>query len=107
MLLKELEYDGIDFEVHSSQQFATVVFDRSEDDEKAFITIIKDRKINQFEGNNKYNPSARRRSTCVYASEESYGGRTIKICTIQHKGTTEVEVHSVEQEEMDYLFKTT
>ncbi|WP_120799072.1 short-chain dehydrogenase [Thiocapsa rosea] len=104
-ILKEIEYEEIDFEVHSSQQFATVVFDRGEDDEQALITVIKDRKINQFEGNNKYNPSARRRSTCIYAKEEWEGGRVIKICTIQHKGTTLIEVHSVAQAELDYLFK--
>jgi hypothetical protein len=106
-LLKELKYEEIDFEVYSSQQFATVVFDRGEDEEKVLITIIKNGKINQLEGNNQYNPSARRRSTCVYAKEEWDGGKTIKICTIQHKGTTLVEVHSVDQEELDYLFKNT
>lgn len=106
-LLKELEYEEISFEANSSQQFATVVFDRKEDDEKSFITIIKDGRINQFEGSNKYNPSARRRSTCVYTKEEWDDGDTIKICTIQHKGTTLVEVHSVDQEELDYLFKNT
>lgn len=106
-LIKELEYGEIDFEEYSSQQFATVVFDRVEDQEEVLITIIKDGKINQFEGNNQYNPSARRRSTCVYAKEEWDGGKTIKICTIQHKGTTLVEVHSVDQQELDYLFKNT
>lgn len=106
-LLKELEYGNIDFEIYSSQQFATVVFDRAEDEEKALITIIKDGKINQFEGDNQYNPSGRRRSTCVYAREEWDDGKTIKICTIQHKGTTLVEVHSVDQEELHYLFKNT
>ena len=106
-ILKEIEYEEIDFEVHSSQQFATVVFDRSEDEEQALITIIKDGMINQFKGNNKYNPSARRRSTCIYAKEEWKDGKVIKICTIQHKGTTLIEVHSVEQAELDYLFKST
>ena len=107
MKLKELEYSDIDFEVSSSQQFATVVFERGEDEEKVLITIIKNGKINQFEGNNKYNPSTRRRSTCVYAKEEWEDGKIIKVCTVQHKGTTFVEVHSVEQDEIDYLFKNT
>lgn len=106
-LLKNLEYEEIAFEVNSSQQFATVIFDRGEDEEQPLITIIKGGKINQLSGNNKYNPSARRRSTCVYAKEECDGGKIIKICTIQHKGTTLVEVHSVDQEELDYLFKNT
>ena len=105
--LKELSYDEIDFEVHSSQQNATVLFDRSEDKETSLITVIKDGKINQFEGNNKYNPSARRHSSCVYTREEWDGGKTIKICTIQHKGTTLIEVHSVSQDELTYLFKNT
>jgi len=105
--LKELDYDDLDFEVNSSQQFATVVFERNEDSETHLITIIKDGKINQFDGNNKYNPSARRRSTCVYTKEEWDDGDIIKICTIQHKGTTLVEVHDVSQEELDYLFKNT
>jgi hypothetical protein len=105
--LKEIEYDDVDFEVHSSQQFATVVFDRSEDEEQALITIIKGGMINQFKGNNKYNPSARRISTCIYTKEEWQDGKVIKICTIQHKGTTLVEVHGVDQAELDYLFKST
>jgi hypothetical protein len=106
-LLKELEYDEVAFEVNSSQQFATVIFDRGEDEEEVIITIIRDGKINQFAGSNQYNPSARRSSTCVYAKEEWDDGDVIKICTIQHKGTTIVEVHSVDQEEMDYVFKNT
>lgn len=104
-LLKELEYEDIDFEEYSSQQFATVVFDRSEDEDLALITVIKDRKINQFEGSNQYNPSARRWSTCVYVKEEWEGGKVIKICTIQHKGTTLIEIHGVDQQEVDYLFE--
>ena len=104
--LKEIEYDDIDFEVHSSQQFATVIFDRSEDEEQASITIFKDGMINQINGNNKYNPSRRRWSTCIYVEEEWLGGETIKICIIQHKGTTQVEVHSVDQDELSYLFKS-
>ena len=64
-LLKELSFSDIDFEVSSSQQFATVIFDRREDAEKALITVFKDGKINQFEGDNKYNPSSRRHSSCT------------------------------------------
>ena len=105
-LLKKLRYEVANFNEYSSQQFATVIFDRDEDAEETLITVIKDRKINQFDGNNKYNPSTRRRSSCVYAKEEcddSY----IKICTIQHKGETAIEIHSVSQDELDYLFKNT
>lgn len=105
-LLKELNYEGIDFQEYSSQQFATVLFDRPEDAEETLITIIKDEKINQFDGDSRYNPSRRRHSSCVYVKEE-VGGKCIKICTIQHKGLTLVEVHSVSQDEMDYLFKNT
>lgn len=106
-LLKNLKYDDVDFEIYSSQQFATVVFDRAEDEEHVLITVIKNGKINQFEGNNNYNPSARRVSTCIYTREEAENedGKVIKICIIQHKGTTLVEVHSVDKEELDYLFK--
>ena len=53
-LLKELEYDEIDFQKYGSQQLATVVFDRDEDGEQSQITILKDGKINQFNGSNKY-----------------------------------------------------
>ena len=106
-LLKELDCDDIAFEINSSQQFATVVFERAEDEKETIITVIKNGKINQFEGNNLYNPSPRRRSTCVYVKEEWDGGGIIKICTIQHKGTTRIEVHSVEHEEFEYLFKNT
>lgn len=103
--LKELEFDEIDFSINSSQQFATVIFERNEDDKKSLITVIRDKKINQFEGNNKYNPSPRRGSTCVYVSEEwEKNCKTIKICTIQHKGTTLVEIHSAPDEELEYLF---
>ena len=46
--IKELNYDEIDFQEYSSQQFATVLFDRSEDETEILITIIKDGKINQI-----------------------------------------------------------
>jgi hypothetical protein len=105
--VKELKFDDIDFEVYSSQQFATVLFDWGEDQEETLITVIKGRKINQFNGDNKYNPSMRRHSSCVYVKEEGTGGGTIKICTIQHKGVTLVEVHSVSNDEINYLFKNT
>jgi hypothetical protein len=103
-LLQELEFEELDFEIYSSQQFATVLFDRNEDDEKTLITIIKDGVIKQVDGNNKYNPSARRHSSCVYVKEEWEGGKVIKICTIQHKGTTLIQVHRVQQDELSYLF---
>lgn len=106
-LLKKLEYEDVDFEVYSSQQFATIVFDRGEDEECVLITVIKNRKINQFEGDNRYNVSSRRISTCIYAREEAENedGKVIKICIIQHKGVTLVEVHSVDKEELNYLFR--
>ncbi|WP_278414019.1 hypothetical protein [Stutzerimonas kunmingensis] len=103
-VLKELELDGINFSVESSQQFATVVFDRAEDDDECSITILSDGKINQFTGDNRYNPSVRRFSTCVYVREEWDDGDVVKICTIQHKGVTLVEVHSVAADEINYLF---
>jgi len=103
-LLKELEFNEIDFEVHSSQQFATVLFDRPEDSKTTLITVFKDGKIKQFDGDNRYNSSARRHSSCVYLTEEGKGGKNIKICTIQHKGITLIEIHSVSPEELSYLF---
>lgn len=102
--IKTLDFDGINFAVNSSQQFATVLFDRSEDNETTLITIFKDGKIKQIDGDNKYNPSARRHSSCVYVKEEFDGGKVIKICTIQHKGTTLVEIHEVSNDEISYLF---
>lgn len=103
-LLKEFEFEEIDFEIHSSQQFATVLFHRSEDDKKTLITIIKDGVIKLIDGNNKYNSSLRRHSSCVYVKEEWESGKVIKICTIQHKGTTLLEAHKVQQDELSYLF---
>ena len=105
--LKNLTYEDIDFTEYSSQQFATVIFDRTEDQETADITVFSDGKINQFKGTNKYNPSSRRQSSCVYVEEEGEKGKTIKICTIQHKGSTLIEIHSVSGEELMYLFKPT
>jgi len=101
--VKELKFDDIGFEVDSSQQFATVLFDRDDDQEEALITVIKGGKINQFNGDNKYNPSKRRRASCVYVKEEGTDS-TIKICTVQHKGSTLVEVHTVSNDEINYLF---
>jgi len=104
-LLKELDYENINFEVNSSQQFATVVFDCEEDSNISSITIIKNGKITQFNGTNKYNPSRRRHSSCVYVHEEGDRNKVIKICTIQHKGITLLEIHDVTQEELNYLFQ--
>ena len=106
-LLKELNYEEIDFQEYQSQQFATVLFDRPEDAEDTLITVIRDGKINQFDGDNKYNPSARRHSSCVYVKQEFDDSECIKICTIQHRGSTLVQIHSVSQDELDYLFKNT
>lgn len=103
-LLKEIDFEDIPFEVGASQQFATVIFDREDDAETCFITVLKDGKIKQFEGHDKYNPSRRRVATSVYVKEEWPDGKVIKICTIQHKGLTLIEVHSVDQDELDYLF---
>ena len=103
-LIKELEFSEIGFEINSSQQFATVLFDRDEDSEKTLITIIKDKKIKQIDGDNVYNPSTRRHSSCVYLKEEWKDGKVVKICTIQHKGTTLMEIHKVSKEELSYLF---
>ncbi|MEZ8082834.1 short-chain dehydrogenase [Enterovibrio norvegicus] len=105
-LLKEIHYNDIDFAEYSSQQFATVIFDRNEDSETAQITVLRSGKINQFDGDNRFNPSARRHSSCVYVREEWDDGKVIKICTIQHKGNTLVEIHRVTDEELLYLFKT-
>lgn len=104
-VIAELEYEHlIDFQAYGSQQFATVNFDRNEDSETCLITIFKDGKIIQKDGNNKFNPSRRRHSSCVYVEQEWPGGNRIKICTIQHKGETLIEIHSVSEEEYLYLF---
>jgi len=106
-LLKEIELEDQDlnFEVYSSQQFATVLFDREEDSNKTLITIIKDGKIKQIDGDNKYNPSKRRHSSCVYVKEEANQTKVIKLCTIQHKGVTVFEIHEVSKEELSDLFE--
>ncbi len=92
----------IDFDFFSSQQFATVTFDRTEDDTKSTITTIQNGKINQFIGDNKYNPSQRRISTCTYIIEET-SDKVVKFCTIQHKGQTVHQVLPVDQNEIEYL----
>ena len=103
-LLTRIDYEEIDFEVYESQQFATVLFDREEDADTTLITVIKDKKVKQFEGDNKYNPSKRRHSSCVYVREEQDPTTVIKICTIQHKGETLLEIHKVPKEELSFLF---
>jgi hypothetical protein len=91
-----------------SQQFATVIFDRGEDSKTCHIVVtIVGGETYEILGNNKYNPSLRRISTCVYVVEEGepiQDQKIIKICTIQHKGNTLIEIHSVDDAEIDYLF---
>jgi hypothetical protein len=101
----DVDFDDVDIEIFPSQQFATVVFHRSEDEEQALITVIHNGLVSQFKGSNKYNPSTRRISTCVYAKEEGYGGKYFKICTLQRTGTTRVEARNVERAELYELFK--
>lgn len=104
MFLTQLSFDDIDFDVYNSQQFATVIFDRIEDSPETDITVVKDGKIHQFKGDNRFNPSLRRWSSCVYAQEEN-SDKVIKICTIQHKGDTRIEIHEVSSDELEYLFR--
>jgi len=114
--------DIVDFNIYASQQFATVLFDREQDSSDVLITVIKDGKVKQFQGNDNYNPSLRRWSSCVYVAEEEVfqqaetidasgfvdwtAGKVMKVCTIQHKGETMIELHKVPKEEIDYLFGT-
>jgi len=101
----DLDEQNINFEFCSSQQFATVNFDRDEDSDKVLITIIQNGKIKQIDGDNKYNPSKRRSSSCAYLKEESNDSNIVKLCTIQHKGNTLFEIHKVSNEEFIYMFK--
>jgi hypothetical protein len=103
ILVKEVSLDELDFSISSSQQFATVLFDREQDSNSTLITVLKDGKIKQFDGDNNYNPSLRRHSSCVYVKEEC-SEKTIKICTVQHKGTTLVQVFKVSEKELAFLF---
>ena len=106
-LLLDIPLENLDFNIAGSQQFATVIFDRCEDNVDSLITVIEDGKINQYNGDNKYNPPEIRHSSCVYVKEEASLTKVIKICTIQHKGNTEVEIHSVSIDELSYLFRRT
>ena len=54
----------------NTHQIMTVVHDRSEDDNKCRITIIKEGQVKQFIGDNKYNTSNRRQSSSVYVVAE-------------------------------------
>ena len=104
MFLKQiLNIDDIDFNLYASQQFATVSFDRKEDADIVNITVLKDGKVSTFKGNNQYNISPRRNSSCVYIRQE-YGSKIIKVCTWQHKGITDVKAYKVSREEYNYLF---
>lgn len=96
------------FEFGSSQTLGTVIFDRDEDSEECQITVIKRGKIiqftsNEYNGVNQYNPSDRRTASCVYLKEEC-SNVFVKICTIQHKGNTFVELRTVSSCEILDLF---
>jgi hypothetical protein len=87
------------------QQFATVFFDRKEDDDTARITVVAGNGvITVKDGHNLYNPSSRRHSVCTYITDECDDTYIQKFCVIQHKGGTIFEIHSVSKEEMEYLF---
>ena len=103
-LLKVISNDKLEFDINSSKLFATVVYERDEDKKVVLIITIKDGKVKQFNGNNKYNPSKRRNSTCIYIEEEKNENTIIKICTIEHKGNTLLEIHKVTLDELHYLF---
>lgn len=106
-LLKAVDFDIDQWGVNSCgcRQFATVLFDRSEDEEESKITIITGQGfVNQKIGHNRYNPSSRRQSVCTYIQNECGFDSIIKFCVIQHKGQTHFEIHSVLFDEMDYLF---
>lgn len=98
-LLKSLEYEKTDFEWYSSQQFATVVFENGQ------TTVLRDGLVDEFKYDGEYNPSRDRNSSCVYVKEEWEDGKVVKICTIQHKGLTMIEIHSVDKKEMDFIFR--
>ncbi|WP_067586484.1 hypothetical protein [Endozoicomonas ascidiicola] len=89
------------FETTASQQFATVLFDRPEEDSTdCKITVItRDGMVNQFMSNNTHNPSIRRHASCVYVMEE-FNNTFMRICTIQHKGITLLEVEEVFEQEL-------
>ncbi len=102
---------NFDFDGEGGQHFATVFFDREEDDTKCLITIVSAGVVYQsFIGNNKYNPSPRRISQVTYLINDGYEvlPQIAKIATVFHKGNIERTLHkNVKQEEMDYLFGKT
>ncbi len=100
----ELDEEISDFDNYS-HQFATVSFDRGEDDKDVTITVIHEGKVTQWMGDNTYNTSLRRQSSAVYLKEESEDGEVAKLCTIQHKGITYLELHKVSASEYSYLFE--
>jgi hypothetical protein len=91
-------------EFNLTQQFATVEFNRKEDDKECIASVLKGGQFYQvLLFNNDYNPSARRHSSCVYVRNENEN-EFFKICTIQHKGTTSVKHYPVTHEEIIDLF---
>lgn len=99
---KEINLDGTSIADNDTHQFATVIFDRDEDNEAVHTTVIVDDGVETFIGTSQYNPSRRRHSTCVYIADECTC-HVSKVAVIQHKGKTLVEVHRVGTDEITYL----
>ncbi len=96
-----------DFDGTGGQTFATVTFQRrNEDDEACEITVIQKGLITkQVVGDNKYNPSNRRSATCVYLLEDAGDeGDMKRIEIIEHKGLIGVGFADVDKDEYKYLF---
>lgn len=121
MINVNLKKEHLDMDPNS-QQFATVTFQRGEDEDECTITVTKHNyggnETKVMRGDNKYNLSLRRTSSAVYVANEDNWyveedsdevlltdlADVTKISILQHKGFTLVESAKVEKDELKYLF---
>ncbi len=99
----EFEFDNSYFTFNSSQQFATIVFDICYDKFNITVSTIDSYRRIKSCANDKYqqyNPSSQSSSTCVYVREQDNDKKVVKICTIQHKGKTLIQIYKVNESEL-------
>lgn len=90
--------------VYPYHQFATIIFEREEDEEKCLITVASTEGTRTFIGDNSYNPSSRRRGTSIYVRHEGDSKNFFKITIKQHKGETILDIEEVDKKELLYFF---
>ena len=88
-----------DFFFLGSHRFATVIFTGNNE-----AQIIRNGKFfSKHDNVGGYAPQCNGDSSCDYVYEEG-SNRVIKICTLQHKGNTSIEILPVSNDELVALF---